>query len=403
MNARLAKTHIANLARHERVQAAIAAFHTQLAEAIDLIVAVQQVPAPTFAEARRAAFVEAQMRRLGLDDVAQDALHNVYGRFPGSDPAAAPIIVTAHMDTVFANDVDLRVRREKHLLYGPGIGDNAAGVAGLLLLARALRANALQPLADVWLVANVGEEGMGDLCGMRAVTDRFGQQAAYVVVEGGLFGQLCHQGIAVRRFRIDVAGPGGHSWGSFGTPSAVHVLGRLIAGIDALPVPETPRTTYNVGVIEGGTTINSIARTASLWLDLRSEEAPALAALETAVRDLTTDLAQRVADVTLTMTLVGDRPAGQVPRATPIVAWADAALRAVGVTDVSYIAGSTDTNIPLSRAIPAVCIGLARSVHAHRPDEYLDTSQLPQGLSQLLLLVLAAAGLETTIPTKLEA
>ncbi|MCA9968714.1 MAG: M20/M25/M40 family metallo-hydrolase [Anaerolineales bacterium] len=402
MNSTLAQTHIARLLRHAPVQAAMAGFEHELAAAVDLIIAIQQVPAPTFAEAERAAFVEARMRALGLADVAQDGLHNVYGRIPGRIPAARPVIVSAHTDTVFDAGVDLQVRRETHRVHGPGIGDNSAGVAGLLLLAQALRRHGLQPRADVWLVANVGEEGMGDLRGMRAVTERFGERATYVVVEGGLFGQVCHQGIAVRRFRIDVTGPGGHSWGSFGTPSAIHVLGRLIAGIDGLSVPDAPRTTYNVGVIEGGTTINSIARTASLWLDLRSEAGAALAELETAVRQIIAGLAQRFPDVRIETVLVGDRPAGQVARSEPVVAWAEAALRAVGFTDVSYIAGSTDTNIPLSRGIPAVCIGLARSGNAHRPDEYLDTRQLPQGLSQLLLLVLAAAGLETPIPQELE-
>ena len=231
---------------------------------------------------------------------------------------------------------------------------------------------------------------------MRAVVERFANRAVYLVVEGGLYGQLTHRAVGVRRYRADVTTPGGHSWGGFGTASAIHVLGRLITAIDDIPVPAVPKTTYNVGIIEGGLSVNSIASSARLWLDLRSEEPEALARLvdqvQGIVRDMNRDHAAEGDGAQIAVEQVGNRPAGSVPRFTPLVAQAEAALHAVGCHDVRYIVSSTDANIPLSQGYQAVCLGLTQSGNSHRPDEYIDVTHLPAGLSQLLLVALAAAG-----------
>lgn len=391
---------IEQIAQHSDVQAALRGFEKRQARAIDLIINIQQIPAPTFDEAARAAFVEKQMRALGLVDVRQDALNNVYGRFPGSGNRgkAPPVIVTAHSDTVFPAGTDLRVRHNGRYIYGPGIGDNATGVAGLLLLAEALRRYRLQPPADIWLVANVGEEGMGDLRGMRAVVHRFGPQASYIVVEGGLHGQIAHQAIGVSRYRITVEADGGHSWGNFGEVSAVHELSRIVAGIAELQVPETPKTSFNVGTIEGGTSVNTIAQQARALLDLRSEEEDTLVWLVGRVREVIQKVKRQVRrrgqSVRVQMTQVGNRPAGHIPRSTPLVVWAEQALRYIDCEQVVYISGSTDANIPLSRGIAAVCVGLTVSGNAHRLDEFIDPTALPGGMQQLLLLTLAAAGFD---------
>jgi di/tripeptidase len=263
-------------------------------------------------------------------------------------------------------------------------------VAGLLLLLEAMNQFSLRSQADVWFVANVGEEGMGDLRGMRAVGERFGTSATYLVVEGGLYGQIAHQAIGVRRFRLDVTANGGHSWANFGRSSAIHALAHMITQIDGLSVPKTPKTTYNVGIIEGGTSVNTIAQSASCLLDLRSEDVGALAQLVQEVQAIVAR-AQKRGEVQVAMTQVGDRPAGQISRQAPLVQWAEAALHAVGCPTVTYIIGSTDANIPLSMGAQAVCVGLTESGNAHRLDEYIDPSKLPQGLGQLLLLMLAAA------------
>ncbi len=385
--------HIEQIALEPCVQSAMTQFRTRQVENINLIQAIQQIPAPTFAEADRAAFVESQMRALGLQDVRQDDLHNVYGRFPGQH-RRMPLIITAHLDTVFPLETDLRIRENGRLLSGPGIGDNSTGVAGLLLLAKSLIENQIKLTNDVWLVANVCEEGLGDLRGIRAVVEAFGQSAKYVIVEGGLFGQISHQAIGVRRFRLEVSGPGGHSWGSFGAASAIHVLGHLISAIDKLPVPASPRTTYNVGIIEGGTSINTIAQSAALQLDLRSEDPSALQHLVDSVTDIVhqTNQLRREEGIHVTMMAIGSRPPGQISRHTALVKTAVDALHYVGSQGITFMMGSTDANVPLSKGFTAVVLGLTESGNAHRLDEFIDPTRLPDGLSQLLLVTLATAG-----------
>lgn len=381
------------VAQNGRIQAALEHFSASVPDMVEKAIAIQQIPAPTFAEARRAAYLEGRFAEVGLVDVARDAVENVYGRFPGSDPQdRTPIIISAHSDTVFPAGTDLTVQRNGHLTHGPGIGDNSTGVAGLLVLAETLRDLMIRPLADIWFVSNVCEEGLGDLRGMRAVVERFGGNAIYLVIEGGLFGQISHQAIGVNRYEITINTPGGHSWGNFGQRSAIHELGRLIAAIDKMQLPLKPKTTYNVGVIEGGTSVNTIAQTAKMLLDLRSEDPHRLAILVAEVEKLVMNR-QRLRDVMVEMKQIGNRPPGQISRDAPLVQQAATALRHVGSTKVNFIASSTDANVPLSQGFTAVCIGLTESGNAHRLDEYMDSTHLAQGMSQLLLLALSAAGI----------
>jgi tripeptide aminopeptidase len=383
---------VQQFATEKEVAAALTSFGQHLAEAVELIIAIQQVPAPTFAEAERAAFLRARFEQAGLQDVERDELNNVYGRIPGRiGHNRRPVIISAHSDTVFPHGTDLTVRRQDPLVYGPGMADNATGLAGLLLLAGAINEFGLRPAADIWFVANVAEEGLGNLLGMKSVVKRFGANARYLVVEGGSFGQISHRAIGVRRFKVEVTAPGGHSWAHFGRPSAIHVLGHLIAAIDGLALPLKPKTTCNVGMVEGGLSINAIAPSAALWLDLRSEETTVLEEVAGRVMEIVAVTATGP-EVSAVMVPVGDRPAGQISRDAPLVVCAEAALRAVGVAEAEFMAGSTDANVPLSQGLDAVCIGLARSGNTHRVDEFLDTTYLPQGLGQLLLLALATAG-----------
>lgn len=381
---------ISRISASPTVQSALKTFTNQVEPTLELAIAIQQIPAPTFAEAARAAFIQQQFSAVGLDSVFQDEMGNVYGRYPSATATEPAVIVSAHSDTVFPADTDLTVRRDGRLVYGPGIGDNSLGVAGLLILAKTLREFAFVLPADIWFVANVAEEGLGDLKGMRAVVDRFGADPTYLVVEGGLFGQISQQGIGARRFKLTVETPGGHSWGNFGSRSAIHELARIIVDITQLTTPQAPKTTYNVGVIEGGTSINSIAQSASALLDLRSESPELLEGLVTAVRKIVAR-AHSLHDVTVKMELIGDRPAGSLASESPLGRWAQAALQEVGHFTPRFIASSTDANIPLSKGFTAVCIGLADSYNTHRLDEYVDPQNLPRGLAQLLLLTLAAA------------
>ena len=387
---------INDLFQRPAVRAALAAFHERRETILSQIIAIQQIPAPTFEEARRAAFIEERFQALGLADVSRDALNNVYGKLAGASPGRPPVVISAHLDTVFPIETNLAVRHDGRVVYGPGLGDNSTGVGGLLQVAEMIRERVLPHESDIYFVANVGEEGLGDLCGMRAVVDKFGGEATYIVVEGGLFGKLIHQAVGVRRYHIEVTAPGGHSWGGFGAASAIHVLGHLIVDIDGLSVPTIPKTTYNVGIIQGGTSINTIANSAHLWLDLRSEGPAALEQLVKSTEEILRLRSRKYVleghGVEIQMEQVGNRPAGGIDRQSPVVALADAALRAVGREDVDYIVSSTDANVPLSRGYQAVCLGLTHSGNSHRPDEFIDTTHLPAGLGQLMLVALAAAG-----------
>jgi len=389
------------IAIHSTVQSIVRDIDANVSELLDQIIEIQQIPAPTFDEAKRAAFIQERFLDVGLADVSQDELHNVYGRFPSQNPTLPPVVISAHSDTVFPAGTDLTVKRDGRYIYGPGIGDNSTGVGGIIFLAELLHKFAVRLPADVWFVSNVGEEGLGDLNGMRAVVKRFGTQATYLVVEGGLYGQISHQAIGVRRYRIQVKAPGGHSWGSFGNASAIHILGHLISQLDQMKVPEHPKTTYNVGVIEGGTTINSIAQSAHMLLDLRSEDTETLMQLVRTVEDIVEQLRRDYSEngrfrSSITMEQIGSRPAGQIDRNTRLVKWAEAALTQVGCRPIYFISSSSDANIPLSQGLNGICIGLAESNFAHRLDEYLDPRNLPRGMAQLLYLTLAIAGFKAT-------
>jgi acetylornithine deacetylase/succinyl-diaminopimelate desuccinylase-like protein len=297
-----------------------------------------EIPAPTFGEATRAAWVAASMRAIGLADVQIDDDQNVVGLLPGAEPG---LLVAAHTDTVFAADADHRVRTADGRLYGRGIGDNSIGVTAMLEVARFLRCEGETQRA-VWFAASIAEEGLGDLRGVRAVTDRLdGRFGAFVAVEGHFLGEVCTTGVGSRRWRITLSGPGGHSWHAYGTPSAIHGLGDLIEQLAALRLTRRPRTTLNIGRIGGGEGVNVIAPSAWLELDLRSERREALDRWTERVQTLTTEVATRHR-LQCDMTVIGDRPAGSIPREHPLVRVAAATLRAVAI-EPRFEAASTES------------------------------------------------------------
>ena len=357
----------------------------------DLCIQVQQIAAPTDAEQARAVWIEQRWRQLGLADVTMDMHNNVYARIPGR--AAKPaLLVSAHTDTVFPAETDLTVHvdDEQKRVYGPGIGDNSTGVAGLLLLGELLH-DLPAPPVDIWLVANSGEEGLGDLRGMRAAVDRLqAQLGACIVIEGMGLHRVVYQALGSRRFRITANAPGGHSWSDFGSPSAIHVLVQLAAELAQLPAPTTPRTTYNIGRINGGTSVNTIAQQATLELDLRSEGSAALRTIAEQVSMIVQRYQSNVwqqEGVTVEMTPIGDRPGGQIDDKHPLVRAAFRSLKACGVTaKIDQRMSSTDANIPLSRGRPAVCIGITEGGNAHRLEEWMNPALLPQGMEHLLSL-----------------
>lgn len=376
---------LARLAAESTVSALRARVDAMLNHVIGEAITIQQIPGPTFDEGRRAAYVRDRFR--GLDAVEVDALHNATGRLPGTDRRLPAVLVAAHTDTVFDASTPLAIRRQADRIYGPGLGDNSLGVAALLALVDILRDQRLP--ADIWFAANSREEGLGDLDGIRAVYEKLVPRLGWaVIVEGLAFGRIFHAGIAVRRLEITCHAPGGHSWLHFGRPSAIHGLVRLGAQITTLEPPQSPRTTYNIGVIEGGRSVNSLAPDASMLLDLRSEDREALAALESQVMGLVE--AQRGPELDFEVNVVGDRPIGSIPLSHPLVQMAGHALDLVGVHP-SYEAGSTDANVPLAAGLPAVAVGVTCGGNAHRLDEYIETARIADGLWQLLLLIIGAA------------
>jgi tripeptide aminopeptidase len=341
---------------------------------LELDETIQQIPSPTFAETQRSAFICQQFAGLGLACVEQDEIGNVYGCLPGG--SQPPAVVSAHLDTVFSASADLHLRRTPGRIAGPGIGDNALGLAGLIVLVWVLRENQVSLPGDLWLAANTCEEGLGNLNGMRAVVDRFGLDP--VVFRGGVgigLGNIFHRGTAVERYRIQVRTPGGHPWIASGAPSAVHEIARLITGLADLPLPDTPRTTLNVGLVSGGTTINTIASQAVLELDLRSEQSVVLAGLVAQVKTLLQQANQP--EVHVDAELIGVRPSGEIPAGHRLVRLAEQCLLEQGIAP-QLGCSSTDANLPLSRGLPALCLSLTRGNGAHTLDE-----PLAPGMAQL--------------------
>lgn len=352
-----------------------------------LAIQIQQIPAPTFYEQARAAFVREKFAAEGLTDLSEDSAGNVFARLKGGN--AAPLIVSAHLDTVFPAESDLTLRRDGERLYAPGLGDNALGVAALFGLLWRLRAAHFNPPGDLWLVANSAEEGLGDLKGMRAVCQRFGGQVcAYLVLEGLALGHIYHRAIGVRRYKIRCQTRGGHSWSDYGKPSAIHELAGLVTALAAQKLPQNPRSTLNVGRIGGGTSINTLAAEAWLELDLRSEEPHALEQLIHSV-EKHLEKASQPGRVNFEAEIIGERPAGELAATHRLVGLAQACLREQGLEPI-LTSGSTDANIPLSLGFPALVLGVSSGGGAHTLNEFIETAPLEQGMEQIFQFVTRA-------------
>jgi tripeptide aminopeptidase len=354
-------------------------------------VQIQQIPAATFHEYQRAIFIRNYLLDIGVSDTQMDDFGNVYSRIEGKG-INPPIVVSAHLDTVFPLGTDLTIRRTVDKIYGPGIGDNSMGLAGLCGLYWAFNQSKIKSDlgSDIWLVANVGEEGLGNLKGMKTVVDRFGSEPlAYIVLEGMALGQIYHRGLGVKRYRISVHTKGGHAWVDFGRPSAIHELAELVVKFNAIPLPVASRTSLNVGMITGGTSVNTIAAEASCELDLRSEGAQELIKLSDRVLKLVdVENSKSNQPVKAEAELIGERPAGEIPKNHPLVilgidCYATQRLQA------KLNIGSTDANEPLSRGLPAICVGLTSGGGSHTLGEYIETKPVSLGVGTLVDIIWA--------------
>lgn len=361
---------------------AMGSFFEKLADRLlETAVAVQQVPAPTHQERERSDFVCKLFTAAGLAGIHQDRLGNVYGRIPGGD--APPVVVSAHLDTVFGRETDLSVTREPGRISGPGIGDNSLAVATLTGIKEMVERFEMPLAGDIILVANTCEEGLGDLKGIRAVVKALAPEnpKAYLVLEGFGVDRIYTRGVGSRRYRISARTKGGHSWTDFGEESAVHTLVRVAAALTDLPLPRSPKTTLNIGVIQGGRSVNTIADTAYFLLDLRSESEEHLAGIEAAVLDCISE--NDAGCGVISRELIGSRPAGAIAEDSPLVRLCQATYEGLGLASPELKAGSTDANIPFSEGIPAVCLGLTLGADAHLESEYIETAPFAGGLEIL--------------------
>jgi acetylornithine deacetylase/succinyl-diaminopimelate desuccinylase-like protein len=367
------------------------------------LIRICEIPAP-FNEGLRAAYVQERFQQAKLASVHIDREGNVIGVRRGRDDAPS-VIISAHLDTVFPAGTDVRIKRNGARLSAPGVSDNACGLASLVVLAQLFEETSVRTQGNVYFVATVGEEGEGDLRGVRHLftNGEFSSGVDYFVsLDGPGLERITNQALGSRRFRVTIGGPGGHSWGDFGVVNPVHALGRAIARFAAYPAPISPRTSYNIGRVEGGNSVNAIPQRASMTVDMRSVsegeidkiESYLRRVIELAVREETSLRAMSDTRLTFDLELVGERPSGETSLESVIVRTALECSRALGI-EPRLDCSSTDSNVPISLGIPAITVGVGgASGNCHSLMEWYEPTGRELGLKRLLLLSCALAGLE---------
>ncbi len=400
----LVPTHsiISSLPRAPHIQLALQFIQQSAAHFTAEHIHICEIPAPPFKEQERGNYFAARFAELGLADVHVDAMGNVIGLRRGATDTPM-LVVSAHLDTVFPEHTNVQVKQIGTRLCAPGIGDNCAGLAALIAMIEALNAGNIKLHGSVAFVATVGEEGQGNLRGVRhlftegRLADRI---SAFISFDGPGTDFITNQALGSRRYRIILSGPGGHSWSDFGVVNPVHALGRIVAKLADYPAPHEPRTTYNVGRIEGGDSVNVIPERAQMDVDLRSANEVELARLEEfllqaiqhAMRAENSLRAASGRSLHSDLQLIGHRPSGELSRHSPLVKFAVEASQAVGIKPFLNCA-STDANIPISLGIPAITIGAGgKGGDAHRLSEWYDPVGRDIGYQRALLLLLAMVG-----------
>jgi len=389
------------VAENARVRAALDWFHTNLSWINDQQARLTEVPAPPFEEGPRAATVKKVLAESGLA-VGIDKVGNVVGEMPGAIENEF-VLVSAHLDTVFPAGTNVKVRREGSRMLAPGISDNGTGIAALVALARALQSAHVKPRRTILFAGNVGEEGEGNLRGMRELVDAYHLKLkAVVVLDGSGTEHVTTKALASRRLEATITGPGGHSWSDFGMPNPVDALIRGSMRFINTKVPVNPRTTFNIGQIEGGTSVNSVPYAARIKVDIRSESEEELGRLESALRE---SIAAGVRDemepprdrykgaLEWKVELLGSRPGGELAADSPLLAALRAADESIG-NQSRLERSSTDANIPLAMGIEAISIGAGGSGGgAHSLQEWYDPAGREAGLKRALLTILGVSGI----------
>jgi len=366
-----------------KLRAALDAIKADNAWTVEQQRTICEIPAPPFKETARGAELKRRFEALGYKNVRIDSIGNVIAerRGTGNGPT---VLIAGHLDTVFPEGTDVKVKRQGTRMTAPGIGDDCRGLAVVLAVARAFERSGVQTTGTVYFVGNVGEEGPGDLRGVRYLfgKEMKGKIDYFISVDGTGLGTTS-RAVGSHRYRVTYKGPGGHSYGAFGIPNPIHALGRAIAGISDIEVPTTPKTTFNVGMISGGTSVNSISATGTMEVDMRSESAQSLDAVDAKIRQILTSALNaenarwtgpRAAEakISLVIDTIGIRPTGGQSDTAYIVRTAMDAARTLGFTSHTN-ASSTDSNIPISLGIPAITIdGGGSGGGAHSLSEWYD-------------------------------
>ncbi|HYX69001.1 MAG TPA: M20/M25/M40 family metallo-hydrolase [Terriglobales bacterium] len=398
------RQEVARIAELRPVHAALGWFRSHERELADRQVELARIPAPPFGEQARAVWLRDRFQELGLKEAHIDEAGNVLGVRPGAGSQENYVALAAHIDTVFPAGTPLDIRREGSRLFGPGVSDNGAGVVALLALAAALQAAELRHTAPILFLGDVGEEGEGDLRGMRHLFSdpRWKDAIAYtLVLDGASTDTVVTEGLGSRRFEVSLQGPGGHSWSDFGAPNPVVILAHAIALFSRVQVPSEPKTSYNVGIIGGGTSVNSIPESASMRVDLRSIAAGEIDRLERALREAVSEAVAegkksagrgKSGEIGCEIKLIGSRPAAELKPGARILEVVEAVDAHLGNYSRPHRA-STDANIPLSLGREAVGLGAGGSGGgAHTLHEWYDPTGRDLGLKRILLAALTLTG-----------
>jgi acetylornithine deacetylase/succinyl-diaminopimelate desuccinylase-like protein len=394
---------IQELLAEPQVQAAFQLFESQADQITAEQIEICSIAAPPFGEHVRAAHLLGKFKECGLTQCEIDETGNCLGLFAGR--IAEPVmVVSAHLDTVFPAATDLTLRRNGSRLLSPGISDDCCGLTALLALARALTFNQIKVQTSLLFVGSVGEEGEGNLRGIRHLFNNgkwAGRISAFVSLDGAGLDQITNGALGSRRYRVQLRGPGGHSWGDFGVANPVHALGRAISTLATYPAPPDPRTTFNVGRVAGGSSINAIPGEASMEVDLRSISESELLRLDAFFRRTVREAVEQenanrrndTPPLELNVSLIGERPSGETAEDSAIVVLAQEATRAAGGTPVLERA-STDSNVPIGLGVPAITLGAGgTSGNPHTLDEWYDPRDRHLGLRRALLVILGLARL----------
>ncbi|MBA2645236.1 MAG: M20/M25/M40 family metallo-hydrolase [Pyrinomonadaceae bacterium] len=394
---------VAELLASPNVRRALQFFEKRAADITREHAAICAIPAPPFGEAERASYLAGKFLHLGLKDARTDEEGNCVALRHGRH-ARPLLVVSAHLDTVFPPGTDFTVRQERGKMFAPGIADDGCGLAALVALVGALEEAAVETEGSMLFVGTVGEEGEGNLRGVRHLFSDGAwakEISAFISLDGPGVERITHVALGSRRYRVRFAGTGGHSWGDFGAANPVHALGRAVARLTSYPAPARPRTTFNVGRIEGGAGVNVIAREATMDVDLRSESSQELNRLDAFFRRAAREAADDenaprragAPPLVLDIKLIGERPSGETSPHSPLVRLAEEATRSVGHRS-SLDCASTDSNIPISLGVPAVTLGAGGSSgNSHTLDEWYDPAGRDIGLKRALLVMLGVAGL----------